>query len=272
MLIQPTLSATSPCETGKMPLTVEVKHATSLPKMEASAWKVIKGHDFNDAFCELTFNGQTQSTKPRYNSQLPEWNEKLEWTLEAAPSAYDEIEVAIFDHLDSGRHLKMCATTIPLKVVLENGHDNDRQVIFEAANLRKGAQCKKSYAGAELKPTLFVSLTYKPPLVETLKGPGKHDTELSKEIEVLRQTVSTAEAALSPKADKSEVDDLKETVRSLEKELRETRARNEEELTEMRQLINEIIIRNAKEDEVEKLRKQMIEVIDGVKNALETDF
>ncbi len=263
-MIQPTVSATPPCETGKMPLTVEVKRAFNLPKMEASAWKVIKGHDFNDAFCELTFNGQTQSTKPRYKIQKPEWNEKLEWTLEAAPSAYDEIEVAIFDHLDSGRHLKMCATTIPLKDVLENGHDNDRQVIFEAASLHKG-----SYAGAELEPTLVVSLTYKPPLAETLKE--KHDTELSKEIEVLRQTVSTVEAALPPKADKSEVDDLKETVRSLEKELRETRAQNEEELTEMRQLINEII-RNAKEDEVERLRKQMIEVIDAVKGALGRNF
>ncbi len=184
-----------------MPLTVEVKRATNLPWMEAYAWEIIKDHSLNDPFCELTFNGQRQTTKPLCNTQWPQWNEKLEWTLEAVPSADDLIKVVIVDHMESGWHLEMCTATIPLIDVLKKGSDIDRELEITFESLGKGVQYRKDHTGVELKPMLFVNLTYKPPSSATLRG--KLETELkqtkdqnSEAIKALREKVNLLEMEL----------------------------------------------------------------------------
>ncbi len=150
-----------------MPLSVEVKRATNLPKLKALPLETLILHNWNDPFCELTFKGQMQSTKPLYNTRFPEWNEKLEWALEDAPSPDEVIEVVMFSHERSGWHREMCTATIPLADVLKKGSDIDRTITFKS--LGKEAQCWKDDKGDDKVPTLCVSLTYMPPLSEILR-------------------------------------------------------------------------------------------------------
>ncbi len=199
-----------------MALTVEVKCAANLPMLKAHAKATLIGRSWDNPFCELTFQGQKQSTKPKVNDPNPEWMEVLKWTLEVVPDTTEVVEVVVFDFEETTNHREMSTGKIPLTTVLAEGSD-DLIITLEHVQGRP----REDDEGKAIDATLHVGLTYRPPVSE-----------------ILKEQVSSLETELEQtKAGNSEASEiLREKVSSLETELEQSQARNAEVSAELARL------------------------------------
>ncbi len=176
-----------------MALTVEVKCAANLPMLKAHSVATLIGRNWDNPFCELTFQGQKQSTKPKVNDPNPEWMEVLKWTLEVVPDTTEVVEVVVFDFEESTIHREMSTGKIPLTTVLAKGSD-DLIVTLEHVQGRP----REDNEGKAVDATLHVSLTYRPPVSELLEA------EFARLRDQMRKAIGEVQVALDRMKDEVE--------------------------------------------------------------------
>ncbi|CAI8012691.1 Myoferlin [Geodia barretti] len=99
-----------------MSLSVLVKSASSLPNVE----KFSK----SDPMCVIVLQGEKRKTKVIDNNLDPQWNETLTWTLQAALSGSESLEIEVYDYEKLRSNRLLGTLSLSLQEVVSRGSQN----------------------------------------------------------------------------------------------------------------------------------------------------